>query len=121
MGPFRQGEKEGNTAIAWSTVEGPPLRAPPSSLSLACPVSFLSPCHLHAPRPPQPLLLRAAAMSDPNAVEAPVTFKAYMMCAFASFGGIFFGYDSGYINGVLASQVFIDAIEGPGAEEISAS
>ncbi|TNY17745.1 putative glucose transporter rco-3 [Rhodotorula diobovata] len=60
-------------------------------------------------------------MSDPNAVEAPVTFKAYMMCAFASFGGIFFGYDSGYINGVLASQVFIDAIEGPGAEEISAS
>merc|ERR1711977_518935 len=87
----------------------------------ACPVSFLSPCHLHAPRPPQPLLLRAAAMSDPNAVEAPVTFKAYMMCAFASFGGIFFGYDSGYINGVLASQVFIDAIEGPGAEEISAS
>merc|ERR1712072_173469 len=87
----------------------------------ACPVSFLSPCHLHAPRPPQPLLLRAAAMSDPNAVEAPVTFKAYMMCAFASFEGIFFGYDSGYINGVLASQVFIDAIEGPGAEEISSS
>lgn len=32
-------------------------------------------------------------------VEAPVTFKAYLMCAFASFGGIFFGYDSGYING----------------------
>jgi len=24
-----------------------------------------------------------------------------MMCAFAAFGGIFFGYDSGYINGVL--------------------
>jgi hypothetical protein len=32
-------------------------------------------------------------------VEAPVTMKAYMMCAFAAFGGIFFGYDSGYING----------------------
>ena len=32
-------------------------------------------------------------------IEAPVTFKAYLMCAFASFGGIFFGYDSGYING----------------------
>lgn len=32
-------------------------------------------------------------------VEAPVTLKAYLMCAFASFGGIFFGYDSGYING----------------------
>lgn len=32
-------------------------------------------------------------------IEAPVTLKAYLMCAFASFGGIFFGYDSGYING----------------------
>lgn len=41
------------------------------------------------------------AMSQPfvQVVEAPVTFKAYLMCAFASFGGIFFGYDSGYING----------------------
>lgn len=40
-------------------------------------------------------------MSQPfvQVVEAPVTFKAYLMCAFASFGGIFFGYDSGYING----------------------
>jgi hypothetical protein len=42
---------------------------------------------------------------DPSAqlplVEAPVTVKAYMICAFAAFGGIFFGYDSGYINGVL--------------------
>lgn len=28
-------------------------------------------------------------------VEAPVTFKAYLACAFASFGGIFFGYVSG--------------------------
>nr|BAK06754.1 predicted protein [Hordeum vulgare subsp. vulgare] len=54
-------------------------------------------------------------------VEAPVTLKAYLMCAFASFGGIFFGYDSGYINGVLSSRVFIDAIEGVGAEKISAS
>ncbi|EJT47553.1 hypothetical protein A1Q1_03574 [Trichosporon asahii var. asahii CBS 2479] len=35
-------------------------------------------------------------------VEAPVTWKAYMACAFAAFGGIFFGFDSGYISGVLA-------------------
>ncbi|KAJ9117554.1 hypothetical protein QFC22_004404 [Naganishia vaughanmartiniae] len=54
-------------------------------------------------------------------VEAPVTFKAYLMCAFASFGGIFFGYDSGYINGVLGSPLFIDAIEGPGHTAISES
>lgn len=41
--------------------------------------------------------------------------------AFAAFGGIFFGYDSGYINGVTGSQVFIDAIEGPGAKALSSS
>lgn len=55
-----------------------------------------------------------------NYVEAPITFKAYLMCAFASFGGIFFGYDSGYINGVLASPVFIQAIA-PGQKAISSS
>jgi len=27
-------------------------------------------------------------------VEAPVTIKAYLLCVFASFGGIFFGYVS---------------------------
>jgi len=46
-----------------------------------------------------------ATTSDVNAIEAPVTWKAYLICAFASFGGIFFGYDSGYINGVLGSGV----------------
>jgi len=54
-------------------------------------------------------------------IEAPVTLKAYLMCAFASFGGIFFGYDSGYINGVLSSRVFITAIAGPDAQAISSS
>lgn len=42
-------------------------------------------------------------------------------CAFASFGGIFFGYDSGYINGVLASTEFIQAIAGRDATSISTS
>ncbi|GAM90593.1 hypothetical protein ANO11243_086380 [Dothideomycetidae sp. 11243] len=37
-------------------------------------------------------------------VEAPVTFKAYLMCAFAAFAGILFGFDSGYINGVLGME-----------------
>ena len=30
-----------------------------------------------------------AATNDVSRVEAPVTRKAYMMCAFAAFGGIF--------------------------------
>jgi hypothetical protein len=32
-----------------------------------------------------------AAASSPERVEAPVTVKAYLLCVFASFGGIFFG------------------------------
>jgi hypothetical protein len=32
---------------------------------------------------------------DAGRIEAPVTWKAYLICAFASFGGIFFGYDYG--------------------------
>lgn len=39
-------------------------------------------------------------------VEAPVTMKAYLLCAFAAFGGILFGYDSGYISGVLGMDYF---------------
>ncbi|RMD39545.1 hypothetical protein DV735_g5574, partial [Chaetothyriales sp. CBS 134920] len=52
-------------------------------------------------------------------VEAPVTWKAYLICAFASFGGIFFGYDSGYINGVLGSPIFIHGVEGPEKDAIT--
>lgn len=58
---------------------------------------------------------------DVEHIEAPVTWKAYLLCAFASFGGIFFGYDSGYINGVLGSRIFIDAVESYGAKEVSES
>jgi hypothetical protein len=39
-------------------------------------------------------------------VEAPVTMRGYLLCVFAAFGGILFGYDSGYINGVLAMDYF---------------
>ncbi|RBQ98810.1 hypothetical protein VDGD_02710 [Verticillium dahliae] len=59
--------------------------------------------------------------NDVERIEAPVTWKAYLMCAFAAFGGIFFGYDSGYINGVLGSQIFIDNVEHPGAESLTSS
>jgi MFS family permease len=60
-----------------------------------------------------------AAATNLEMIEAPVTWKAYLLCAFASFGGIFFGYDSGYINGVTGSPVFIEIIEGPGAKALS--
>ncbi|KAJ6088819.1 Major facilitator-type transporter ecdD [Penicillium sp. IBT 16267x] len=39
--------------------------------------------------------------ADFNLIEAPVTLRAYLICGFASFGGILYGYDSGYISGVL--------------------
>ncbi|VEU19936.1 DEKNAAC100662 [Brettanomyces naardenensis] len=50
--------------------------------------------------------------SDINKVEAPITIKTYLMCAFAAFGGIFFGYDSGYISGVLGMKYFITQFTG---------
>ncbi|KAK3317574.1 general substrate transporter [Cercophora scortea] len=58
---------------------------------------------------------------DVERIEAPVTWKAYLICAFASFGGIFFGYDSGYINGVLGSKIFYQAVEGAAATELGES
>lgn len=58
---------------------------------------------------------------DVNRIEAPVTWKAYLICAFASFGGIFFGYDSGYINGVIGMNYFIHLIEGPNATALLSS
>jgi len=33
--------------------------------------------------------------------------KTYFMCVFASFGGIFFGYDTGWMSGVLGMPFFI--------------
>lgn len=35
-----------------------------------------------------------------------MTVRGYLLCVFAAFGGILFGYDSGYINGVLAMNYF---------------
>ncbi|KAI8952506.1 general substrate transporter [Xylaria longipes] len=66
---------------------------------------------------------RAAVTGSANLdrIEAPVTLKAYLMCAFSAFGGIFFGYDSGYINGVMGMPYFIKQIEGPDATSLSGS
>lgn len=52
-----------------------------------------------------------AATADTSRIEAPVTMKAYLMCAFSAIGGIFFGYDSGYIGGVLAMPYVIEHFE----------
>ncbi|KAK3376381.1 general substrate transporter [Lasiosphaeria ovina] len=65
--------------------------------------------------------LGLASTNDVERIEAPVTWHAYLLCAFASFGGIFFGYDSGYINGVNGSKLFIEAVEGVGATALSES
>ena len=45
--------------------------------------------------------------TDTARIEAPVTIRAYLICAFAAFGGIFFGYDTGWMGGVLAMPYFI--------------
>ncbi|CDK28630.1 unnamed protein product [Kuraishia capsulata CBS 1993] len=50
--------------------------------------------------------------SDLNRIEAPITFKAYMMCAFAAFGGMLFGYDSGYISSVMGMDYVIHMLTG---------
>ncbi|KIX08619.1 uncharacterized protein Z518_03275 [Rhinocladiella mackenziei CBS 650.93] len=65
--------------------------------------------------------LNLRTTDDVNRIEAPVTWKAYLMCAFASFGGIFFGYDSGYINGVNGSDIFIHKVEGPDRDALTSS
>jgi MFS family permease len=58
---------------------------------------------------------------DVNQVESPVTWKSYLLCAFAAFGGMMFGYDIGYINGVNGSDIFIKLVEGPTATALSSS
>jgi MFS family permease len=50
--------------------------------------------------------------TDTSRIEAPVTVKAYLICAFAAFGGIFFGYDTGWMSGVLAMPYFINQYTG---------
>lgn len=50
--------------------------------------------------------------ADTGRVEAPVTAKAYFLCAFAAFGGIFFGYDTGWMSNVLGMPYFIHQYTG---------
>ncbi len=50
--------------------------------------------------------------TDVNRIEAPVTLRAYLIVAFAAFGGIFFGYDTGWMGGVLGMDYFIKQYTG---------
>lgn len=50
--------------------------------------------------------------ADVDRIEAPVTVKAYLMCAFASIGGIYFGYDVGWISGVMGMKYAIHTFTG---------
>jgi len=50
--------------------------------------------------------------ADVSRVEAPVTVRAYLIVAFAAFGGIFFGYDTGWMGGVLNMDFFINQYTG---------
>ncbi|KAJ9609055.1 hypothetical protein H2200_006826 [Cladophialophora chaetospira] len=52
------------------------------------------------------------ATDDISRVQAPVTIKGYLLCSLAAFGGIFFGYDSGYVNGIMGMPYFISLYTG---------
>lgn len=87
----------------------------PRSISLIIPTSLSKVSLIATPSTEISLLVNMAGgiagTTDVGRVEAPVTLKAYLMCAFAAFGGIFFGFDSGYINGVMAMDYFIQTFE----------
>ena len=43
---------------------------------------------------------------DVARAEAPVTLRGYLLCVFAAFGGMLFGFDSGYVSGILGMDYF---------------
>ena len=73
-----------------------------AQLLLASPPTPLL-CPADPPVPGGAVVMHATA--NPERVEAPVTVRAYFICVFASFGGIFFGYDTGWMGGVLGERV----------------
>jgi MFS family permease len=78
---------------------------------LTCPLSDYILLFIHPHNAPSAFIMAGGIVitgtADTSRVEAPVTIKAYLMCAFAAFGGIFFGYDTGWMSGVLAMPYFI--------------
>jgi len=57
-------------------------------------------------------VIPVSGTTDVNRIEAPVTVRAYLIVAFAAFGGIFFGYDTGWMGGVLGMPYFIKQYTG---------
>lgn len=49
---------------------------------------------------------------DISRIEAPISWKAYVICASAAFGGVFFGYDIGWMSGVLGTPFVIQQYTG---------
>ncbi|KAK6816024.1 hypothetical protein RU639_009008 [Aspergillus parasiticus] len=47
-----------------------------------------------------------------STIEAPITWKAYLVCVSAAFGGVFFGYDIGWMSGVLGMPYVIQQYTG---------
>ncbi|KAK9481134.1 general substrate transporter [Lipomyces japonicus] len=62
----------------------------------------------------------SAGRVDLSRIEAPISARTYFVCAFAAFGGIFFGFDSGHISGVLAMDYFIHMLTGLNKNEVPA-
>jgi MFS family permease len=60
--------------------------------------------------PDSPIAIHGTA--DLSRIESPLTAKAYLICAFAAFGGVFFGYDIGWMNGVVCMPYFIELYTG---------
>lgn len=60
---------------------------------------------------------RAKGGTNLSRIEAPVTLRGYLLCVFAAFGGILFGYDFGYISSVLVKDYFKQEFGGPSSDE----
>nr|POF18619.1 high-affinity glucose transporter snf3 [Quercus suber] len=60
---------------------------------------------LSRPLPPR-LVSTICSRIDGLAPIIDVPAQAYLMCAFAAFAGVLFGYDSGYISSVMAMDAF---------------
>jgi MFS family permease len=79
------------------------------------PSLFIFPKQLHSSatiKMPGGGVVPISGTSNVDRVEAPVTLRAYLIVAFAAFGGIFFGYDTGWMGGVLNMDYFIKQYTG---------